>query len=376
MVEPSVGVLLWWSVLAFGIACSCSTSTLSFDHQHSASIRYSAGNSPAGKMATVHDTKTGDPFGDSKTSAPPPTQTYAPPPGPPPAYIKDVSMADTANYNSDTQLLAACRAKGISPYFATQLMRLREYSSIRLVLDDSGSMKAMMNVSGQRPISRWQLLQSMVKEIFDLMAIARGSDPIDVHLLNMLPQGMKASSIDNLMPYFQQGPNGMTPTLEVMRDITTQEHMINEEGVLTLLITDGAPNCGHQAFRDFLIGIQRRYPASYITVGLCTDDPATVHEYESALDNGVPHLDVMSAYEDERREIRQIQGRSFGFTYADWTVKFLLGSRIVEWDSLDEKKLSREQRARIQDFGNRYLGSEGGAPGVGMKKNKKDCIVM
>jgi hypothetical protein len=332
-------------------------------------------------MSAFTDTKTSDPFNsgvDKRASNVPVAgvgNTYQPPPGPPPAYIKDVSMADTANYNNDAQLLAACRAKGISPYFATQLMRLREYSSIRLVLDDSGSMKAMMHIPGQRPVSRWLLLQSMVKEIFDLMAIARGTEPIDVHLLNMLPRGMKAASIDNLLPYFQQGPNGMTPTLEVMRDITTQEHMMNEEGVLTLIITDGAPNCGHQAFRDFLLGVQRRYPASYITVGLCTDDPATVEEYESSLDNGVPHLDVMSAYEDERREIRRIQGRSFGFTYADWTVKFLLGSRVTEWDSLDERKLTRQQRDMIQNFGNAYLGTGGGGGGPSQKK-KKDCVIM
>lgn len=339
-------------------------------------------------MAAAYSAKGDDPFNPGltdKTANKAPTAPigqYQPPPGPPPAYIKDVSMADTANYNSDAQLLAACRTKGISPYFATQLMRLREYSSIRLVLDDSGSMKAVMHIAGQRPQPRWQLLQSMVKEIFDLMAIARGTDPIDVHFLNMLPNGMKASSIDNLYPYFVQGPNGMTPTLEVLRDITTQEHMYNEEGVLTLLITDGAPNCGHQAFREFLIGVQRRYPASYITVGLCTDDPATTHEYESALDNGVPHLDVMSAYEDERREIKRIQGRNFGFTYADWTVKFLLGSRVTEWDSLDEKKLTREQKAMISNFGQSYLGT-GGAAGGGMggaggqsMKKKKDCVIM
>jgi hypothetical protein len=96
-----------------------------------------------------------DPFVDNKRQSqqyaapsqapPPPSQAYATPsnaapPPPPPAYIKDVSMNDTANYNSDKDLLAACRAKGISPYFATQITRLREYSSIRLVLDDSGSL--------------------------------------------------------------------------------------------------------------------------------------------------------------------------------------------------------------------------------------------
>jgi hypothetical protein len=305
---------------------------------------------------------------------------YAPPAGappPPPAYIKDVSMKDTANYNTDAHLLAACRAKGISPYFATQITRLREYSSIRLVLDDSGSMKAMFNVYGQPPRSRWQLLQTMVKEIFDLITVARGRDPIDVFFLNMLPGGMKAESVEQLQTFFNTSPNNTTPTLEVMRDIMTPEHMIHEEGVLTLLITDGAPNCGHQAFRNFLLDAQRRYPASYITVGLCTDDPATIDEYESSLDNGVPHLDVMSSYEEESREIRRIQGRRFGFTYADWTVKFLLGSRITEWDSLDERKLTKREMEMIQKFGNAYLGVSGGAGGAsGIAKKKKDCVIM
>ncbi|KAK7326154.1 hypothetical protein VNO80_33229 [Phaseolus coccineus] len=185
---------------------------------------------------------------------------FAPPPGPPPAppaYIQDVSMNDTANYNSDAHLLAAC--------------------------------------------------------------------PRQRHLA-------------------------------VFRDAN---HRLT------------------RAFRNFLLDAQRRYPASYITVGLCTDDPATVDEYESSLDNGIPHLDVMSAYEDERREIRRIQGRRFGFTYADWTVKFLLGSRVKEWDSLDERRLTKREMEMIQKFGNAYLGVSGGAAGSNTEaKKKKDCVIM
>jgi hypothetical protein len=76
-------------------------------------------------------TKPNDPFnpGPSQqtTYAPPafapsasaPPTNYAPPAAPPPTYIKDISMRDTAQYNSDADLLAACRARGISPYFAT-----------------------------------------------------------------------------------------------------------------------------------------------------------------------------------------------------------------------------------------------------------------
>ena len=160
-----------------------------------------------------------------------PTPMAAPPPSAPaapPVYIQDVSMQDTSAYNSDAHLLAACRNKGISPYFATQITRLREYSSVRLVLDDSGSMKAMQQVYGQGPTIRWKILQTMVKEIFDLMTIARGREPLDVYFLNMLPQGMKADTVEALYPFFQRTPSGTTPTLEVMRDIMTPEYMVRE----------------------------------------------------------------------------------------------------------------------------------------------------
>lgn len=302
--------------------------------------------------------------------------TYAPPSAPPPTYIKDISMRDTAQYNRDADLLAACKSRGISAYFASQLHRLRDYAAVRLVIDDSGSMKAMMKIRGQaRPTTRWMVLQSMVREIFDLLTIARGRQPIDVYFLNRLPNGMKADSIDQLTGFFVQDPAGRTPTLNVMQSIMTHEDLAVEEGVLTLLITDGAPDCGHRAFRDFLLQTQRNYPASYITVGICTDDEPTINEYESSLDNGVPHLDVMSAYEEELREIRQVQGRRFPFTFQDWTVKFLLGSRVTEWDSLDEKKLSKDQLKEIQKFGNSYLGGMGGQQSGGGKE-KKDCVIM
>lgn len=157
---------------------------------------------------------------------PPASNSPAGPPAAPPVYIKDVSMLDTSQYNSDAHLLAACRAKGISPYFATQITRLREYSSVRLVLDDSGSMKAMQQVYGQGPTIRWKILQEMVKEIFDLMTIARGREPLDVYFLNMLPQGMKADTVEALYPFFQRTPQGTTPTLEVMREIMTPEYMV------------------------------------------------------------------------------------------------------------------------------------------------------
>ncbi|KAJ9127383.1 hypothetical protein QFC24_000790 [Naganishia onofrii] len=322
------------------------------------------------------------PAGPAPTTAPP-TTTYAPPSAPPPTYIKDISMRDTTQYNNDADLLAACKWRNISPYFATQLHRLREYAAVRLVIDDSGSMKAMMKIAGQmKPTTRWMVLQSMVREIFDLLTIARGREPIDVYFLNRLPGGMKARSVDDLQGFFVQEPAGRTPTLAVLQGIMTAEHLAVEEGVLTLLITDGAPDCGHREFRDYLTFVQRNYPASYITVGICTDDQPTISEYEQSLDNGVPHLDVMSAYEDELREIREVQGRKFTFTLADWTVKFLLGSRVTEWDALDERKLSKDQLREIQKFGNSYMGGGGGGGAAGgggsggSGKQKKDCVIM
>jgi hypothetical protein len=157
------------------------------------------------------------PAGPAPTTAPP-TTTYAPPSAPPPTYIKDISMRDTTQYNNDADLLAACKSRNISPYFATQLHRLREYAAVRLVIDDSGSMKAMMKIAGQmKPTTRWMVLQSMVREIFDLLTIARGREPIEVYFLNRLPGGMKARSVDDLQGFFVQEPAGRTPTLAVLQ---------------------------------------------------------------------------------------------------------------------------------------------------------------
>jgi hypothetical protein len=346
--------------------------------KRSSSARYSNGGQPA--VIPVDNPLPSQAQFMAPADPPPPFTTHAP------VYIKDVSMKDTSQYNTDAQLLAACKAKGISPYFATQLMRLREYSSIRLVLDDSGSMKAMMHVPGERPRSRWELLQEMVREIFGLLSIARGGpyDPIDVFFLNSLPGGMKAASIDSLIPFFNKQPNGRTPTLALFQNIFTPDNMVKEEGVLTLLVTDGAPDCGHALMRQFLLDSQRRFVASYITVGLCTDDPGTIDEYESSLDNGIPRLDVMSPYAAERIEIRQIQPRGFTFSYQDWCVKFLLGSRVVEWDALDEKRLTKEQLRRIKDFSEGYMGGGGGGntaartSGSGRNSGGKDkkCLIM
>jgi hypothetical protein len=196
---------------------------------------------------------------------PPPTSN--PPTGPPaapPVYIKDVSMLDTSQYNSDAHLLAACRAKGISPYFATQITRLREYSSVRLVLDDSGSMKAMQQVYGQGPTIRWKILQEMVKEIFDLMTIARGREPLDVYFLNMLPQGMKADTVEALYPFFQRTPQGTTPTLEVMREIMTPEYMVVSPRILHpvphSLSSTTRPDPDHPYLSFICITARRRRP--------------------------------------------------------------------------------------------------------------------
>lgn len=334
---------------------------------------------------------------------------------PPPAYIKTVSMNDASNFNSDAHLLALCKSRGISPYFATQLLRLRDFSKVRLILDDSGSMKSTfgtpgLSMSGQggqpgQRVTRWSLLKEMVDDVFDILSIARGGSAseddhetnsgIEVYFLNRLPQGTTiypsdpsasnaVSGSQQLQEYFSSPPSGTTPTLELLQSIFTRDKMSSEMGVLTVIITDGAPNCGHHAMRVFLQNVQTMFPASFITVGLCTDDDATIDEYENSLDQGVAHLDVMSPYPLERKEIIRTQGRGFTFSKADWTVKFLLGSRVVEWDMLDEKRLRREDLAVVRSWGNRVgvWEDQGGKGGAGGRMDGdhgsgcKGCLIM
>ncbi|CAF3533918.1 unnamed protein product [Rotaria sp. Silwood1] len=62
--------------------------------------------------------------------------------------------------------------------------------------------------------------------------------------------------------------------------------------------------------------------------------------YLNNWDKTIPNLDLVHDYENEKREILEMQGRSFPFSFGDYVVKILMGGIDSWFDLLDEKKVS------------------------------------
>jgi hypothetical protein len=321
---------------------------------------------------------------------------YAPPPGAPPV----LTGQDPSRFNNTPSLIELCKRQGISPFFASQLHILQEYSSIRIIIDDSGSMRTTeSDMYGRRKGTRWDELMLTLRSVFDIACAAALSAPaqtgaspavgmaaaqgptslgkqyggaVDVYLLNGHPDGRKEfvglRSYQELEQQLVGLPiRGKTPTLQVLEYLYNYERMDTELPILTLLFTDGQPDCGIPTMARFLQDMQSRYANSFVTISLCTGDDSVVSVYNQ-LDAGIPRLDVMDDYDSERKEVLSCQGRGFPFSKADYLVKTLVGPRVGLWDSLDERRLQKHQRKMFEE----YASNAFGAP----VKQKKDCIIQ
>lgn len=308
--------------------------------------------------------------------------------GPPPIYTGQ----DATKFNNLPSLLTLCRQQNISPFFGSQLHILQEYTSIRIVIDDSGSMRTSETDGfGRAAGTRWDELLVTLRSVFDIACAAAttgstnpndptaagsaGGAAIDVYLLNGHADGRK--QFLGLRSYAELEGNlvglpvrGRTPTLECLQDLFHYERMqgIGELPVLTAIFTDGQPDSGIPAFSQFLQHVQHSFGNSFVTISLCTGDESVVAMYNS-LDVGIPRVDVMDDYKSERSEIVGIQGRRFPFSKSDYLVKMLLGSRVALWDSLDERKLSKQQRKMFEDYSAAAFGTSG------KNSSKGDCII-
>lgn len=273
---------------------------------------------------------------------------------------------------------------------------IQEYVSIRIIIDDSGSMRTTETDAFGRPNgNRWDELLKTLRDVFDIVCAAAttgsgggggggtssddpssGAAAIDVYCLNGHPDGRKQflglRSYAELESQLVGLPvRGRTPTLEVMQDLMHYERMqtIGELPVLTLLFTDGQPDSGIPAFAQFLQQIQYQYTNHFITIALCTGDDSVVSMY-NGLDSGIPRVDVMDDYRSERQEVLSVQGRRFPFSKSDYLVKMIMGPRVALWDSLDERKLSKVQRRMFEDYSAATFGTTGKS-----KSGKGDCTI-
>ncbi|ORY82594.1 hypothetical protein BCR37DRAFT_316228 [Protomyces lactucae-debilis] len=322
-------------------------------------------------------------------------RVYAPPTSAPPVYTGQ----DPSRFNKTASLIELCKQQGISPFFASQLHVLQEYSSIRIIIDDSGSMRTSeTDHYGRRKGTRWDELMLTLRSVFDIacaaanttapeaatasvdMAAAQGPTSlarqygglVDVYLLNGHPDGRKEfvglRSFNELEQQLVGLPiRGRTPTLQVLEYLFHYERMEGELPVLTLLFTDGQPDCGLPVMASYLRDVQTKFTNSFMTISLCTSDDSVVNVYNQ-LDASIPRLDVMDDYHSEKMEVYQCQGSRFPFSKGDYLVKTLIGPRVALWDSLDERRLTKDQRRMFEEYATSAFGVS--------KKQKKDCIIQ
>lgn len=264
---------------------------------------------------------------------------------------------------------------------------VQEYASIRIIVDDSGSMRMTETDDLGRLIgTHWDELQATLRSVFDVACAAVWTDDlstgtgdnnmgtnIDVHLLNGHTDGRKQFFGLRSFAELEQNLSGLpvsgtTPTVRCLEGLMSARSMnaLGEKPVLTILFTDGEPDGGIPAFSKFLRANQLMYPNHFITIALCTGDERVVGLYNT-MDVDIPRVDVMDDYRSEKREITSIQGSSFPFSEADYLLKMLLGPRITLWDNLDEKKLMFEQRQMFKKYGLAAFGGRG---------KKKRCVIL
>lgn len=112
--------------------------------------------------------------------------------------------------------------------------------------------------------------------------------------------------------------------------------------MLIIFATDGAPD-DRNSFFKILKDRDGMDPSMCPTVIMaCTDDDSAVG-WLNQLDKGFPFIDVVDDYLSERQEILKMQGEGFPFSKGDYLVKTLIGCIDPLYDTLDEKRLTKEQ---------------------------------
>jgi hypothetical protein len=334
----------------------------------------------------------------------------------PPEY--EFSGVDKTQFNNDPKSIAACKKRGISPVFASQLHHVAQFQKIRVAIDVSGSMghrvstpkdeletkmggnsilsqknyrsprTAGSHASHRELKTRWQELCEQLRLLFDICSehelIPHG---IDVFFIHNPDNGRGLKDQDDVRSWKELErilPKSLghgTPTLATVERMFEPWRMTPQGRVLTMIFTDGEPTDG--AILDLkrsLTEKQEEYPNSHVTIILCTDKTSIVDSFNQ-LDRTAPRLDVMDDYLSERAEIRKKQGAKFQFSRDDYAVKLLLGSSVHLWDKLDEKAMTAKEARRFKEYGEKWDWDGGNAQkhrvnDTGEYKKKKPMMLL
>lgn len=210
---------------------------------------------------------------------------------------------------------------------------------IVIVCDDSGSMNTLINQHTQR--TRWNELCDTVKIILQIGVIF-DKNGVDVYFLNRDPlHNVKDPQI--IEEEFRRRPSGYTPLVPVLDKIfrSALARRGADKKLLVFIATDGEPTDenGEQNVPELenLMTNVRNAETTHVSFLLCTDESASV-AYLDKWDEKMTNVDVTNNYHKEKQKIRRCQKQDdYPYSEGDHIVKALVGSIVLELDSLNER---------------------------------------
>ena len=152
--------------------------------------------------------------------------------------------------------------------------------------------------------------------------------------------------IDCILPY------GRTPLTEKCNFIF-ERYQSSEKPVLFVIATDGVPtnSNGYEDTKEFeRCMMNKNHNKFFVSFLACSDQDDDV-SYLNKLDKKVPNIDTLDDYLSEKKEVQNVQGKSFKYSLGDHIARLLLGPLCPELDNLDERK-------------------------VGTKRKRQNCIIL
>ena len=218
------------------------------------------------------------------------------------------------------------------------LQNLIRYRAI-LICDDSGSMNELADNDTNSPITRWAELQKMVKIIIEGHA-AVGSY-CDIYFINR-PGVLHVTDWNQCAHLFAPPPSGSTNTCRVLQQI--QQHEVGTDmgkPIIIHLLTDGHPTDdagreNHTQLENMIIN-RKFQTKTFFSVVLCTDDEEVDKMYRRL--ESTAGVDLSMNYRGERKEILEIRGSRYPFSFGDYATKVMVGSFDKTLHDIDKPQL-------------------------------------
>lgn len=227
-------------------------------------------------------------------------------------------------------------------------------TTVVIIVDDSGSMgnpsresncpQSQWAINTRRNTTRWCELVHFIKNIMKMSWLM---DSVHIQPLNFRhgeiienvnKPGRGKELLDAL---FLKGPTDLTPLIGKMKTVFNAYSPENTgRDLITIIATDGAPSdFQNHRYSDPTDAVKKtllKRPCverSFVTFLTCTDEDL---EYLQKLDKKLPNVDESDDYASELKQVKKTKRCPY-FSYGDYALKVLVGSKVPSLDVMDEK---------------------------------------